>query len=455
MPNPCPTGRAHPSAAHRHPDPAPLLFFLVLVLAPQLELASPTPTPTPIPIPLPPVAYGPVESVYDWKTQHCADGRPLNHQHPPRPYQRDVPDAPAMAWRSPATNETFVSPGDSRGTWPSVGPTLDTVRHQCAFVNFNYSGPTGYEPLPQNFTSHEWLYAPYVVAPAPGAPSTTYFLVHNEYHGWEHMAEGMCNASTMVQGRCWYNSVTLSVSHDGGRTIRHAQPAPANLVAAATSPYTANNSAYGVFSPSQMVTNPRDGYVYSFPRVTNRNGTVRGAAVMRTRPADLADPRSWRFWLGPGDNFSGVFHNPYLSPGGPEPGVLAFGPGSGPQPSPSQPVPRYIPALDVFVMVGYTDLHNSSSHFALSAARDPWGPWSAMVPIEGVNINPQRDPSNPRGLYPALLDPASPSLNYDTLESDNVWLYWVQGRDCSAIGRDICPDMARDLVRQRVRLAWQ
>jgi hypothetical protein len=57
-------------------------------------------------------------------------------------------------------------------------------------------------------------------------------LVHNEFHGFEHTEDGLCNATTMVDGRCWYNSVTLSASTDGGRTFRHAATPPTNLVAA-------------------------------------------------------------------------------------------------------------------------------------------------------------------------------------------------------------------------------
>ena len=56
-----------------------------------------------------------------------------------------------------------------------------------------------------DFSSHEWLYAPYVVPGAGGENATLYMLAHNEFHGWEH--PGLCNATRMVGGRCWYNSV--------------------------------------------------------------------------------------------------------------------------------------------------------------------------------------------------------------------------------------------------------
>eukprot|EP01050_Picozoa_sp_SAG11_P007440 SAG11_NODE_620_length_8171_cov_9.337339_9_plen_195_part_00 len=78
------------------------------------------------------------------------------------PYQRDVPDAPAMAWRDPATNLTYLVSGNSRGTWPSIGPSLDEVKHSCGEMIFNYSGTSGFLEPARDFSSHEWLYAPYV-----------------------------------------------------------------------------------------------------------------------------------------------------------------------------------------------------------------------------------------------------------------------------------------------------
>merc|ERR1712046_204976 len=100
----------------------------------------------------------------------------------------------------------------------------------------------------------------------------------------------------------------------------------------------------------------------------------------------------------------------------------------------SQPVPKFLPFLDVFVMVG-----EAHGHFAISTAREPWGPWSTLKPIF-ADTDPAKEGIH--GLYPALLDPASQSLNYDTLESVDVYVYWVQGRNKAAVH---APDMARDL----------
>ena len=119
--------------------------------------------------------------------------------------------------------------------------------------------------------------------------------------------------------------------------------------------------------------------------------------------------------------------------------------------SASQPVPRYIPSLDLFVLVGYANLPNGHGHHFGSSSKNPWGPWTSPIPIP-VYVNPTRDPSNPPGLYPALFDSSSTSLNYDTLENmDTLYLYWVQTRDKNVVS---APDMARDLWRQKVTLKF-
>ena len=403
---------------------------------------------------------GPAESVYDWETEHCADGvekGPLG-----KPYRRDVPDAPAMAWRDPVSNLTFVAPGDSRGTWPSVGIGLDNVRHTCNMMIFNYSGPRGWRDLgPQYYSSHEWLYAPFVVPPTRGDGSgnaTVYMLVHNEFHGWEHIDQGLCNATSMVQSRCWYNSVTLSVSHDGGRTFVHAAEPPSNLIATADDVYVANQSMYGSFSPSQIVS-ADDGYLYSFPIYVSRsNAGVRGVASMRTK--DISDPKSWRFStdldLGPA-GYTGKFTDPYTGKMSAEPDLLKFGNGSrgfqldSTDPHFSQPVPRWVPSKRMFIMIGYENAGVGNTHFAVSTAALPWGPWTDMVAVP-ADINPKNDTPAIRGIYPSLLDPSSPSLNYDTIvNTDQLYVYWVQGRNKAVVG---APDMARDLVRQPIRLVF-
>ena len=117
-------------------------------------------------------------------------------------------------------------------------------------------------------------------------------------------------------------------------------------------------------------------------------------------------------------------------------------------------MPRYLPERDLFLMVGYANMpggHGPGGHFGYATAKLPWGPWSAMRPIEGVDVNPTGDEGDPRGLYPSLLDPRSPGLSYETIVGDTAYLYWVQGRNKTAVN---APDMARDLWRQKVKISF-
>ena len=119
--------------------------------------------------------------------------------------------------------------------------------------------------------------------------------------------------------------------------------------------------------------------------------------------------------------------------------------------SPSQPVPRYLPKLDLFLLTGYCNMPGAPAHahFGVSYAPEPWGPWSRMQPITAVSVDPTKDEPFIRGLYPSLLDPNSASYNYDTIEGDEAYLYWVQGRNKGVVH---APDIARDLWRQRVKI---
>ena len=60
----------------------------------------------------------------------------------------------------------------------------------------------------------------------------------------------------------------------------------------------------------------------------------------------------------------------------------------------------------------------------------------AIPPLE-VSVDPDNESTD--ALYPSVLDPMSPSLNYDTLEQARVYAYWIQSRDNAVVGAE---DMA-------------
>ncbi len=128
-------------------------------------------------------------------------------------------------------------------------------------------------------------------------------LVHDEYQGNRH--GGQCPSDSYQ--RCWYNTITLATSEDGGLTYTQQRGA-GKLVASIPYRYAPDVGPVGMFSPSNIVRNPRDGYYYALVRVIAPGSSVRGTCVMRTRNLFRAD--TWRAWNG--TSFSLKFVDPYL-----------------------------------------------------------------------------------------------------------------------------------------------
>ena len=72
--------------------------------------------------------------------------------------------------------------------------------------------------------------------------------MHNEYQGYKH--PGRCSSEDYL--KCWYNSITLARSTDGGRTFTHAAP-PRHLVASVPYRYEPDAGPFGLFQPSNIV----------------------------------------------------------------------------------------------------------------------------------------------------------------------------------------------------------
>src|SRR4029079_7471153 len=127
------------------------------------------------------------------------------------------------------------------------GPSLGELHPSCDVV---FSSDKNADPA--QFNDREWLASPFT--PDGG---TVYALVHEEYHGHRH--PGRCPSGIYL--KCWYNAITFAQSQDGGRTFQHSAP-PRQLVAAVPYRYVPDQGSYGVFSPSNIVQNPKDSYYY-------------------------------------------------------------------------------------------------------------------------------------------------------------------------------------------------
>ena len=144
-----------------------------------------------------------------------------------------------------------------------------------------------------------------------------YGLTHMEYLGG--LFPGMCPfgpAWTPEFLRCWWNSMTLVISTDSGRSY-HRAPQRNGLVGQI--PHRYDPSGIGLEGMAlggitQIVRNPADGYYYTISGdvIAPRNGEQEKSYNCLMRTKDLANPTSWRGWDG--DKFAITFVDPYREP---------------------------------------------------------------------------------------------------------------------------------------------
>jgi hypothetical protein len=364
---------------------------------------------------LPPLALvSEEERVFDYTEDACS---PI-----------DIPDAPARAFR--AANEQVRLIASHYVTRAMVGPSLDAVRHDCRRLMVS-----DLDSNPARFDDREWLTSPYTTD-----GRTVHALIHNEHQGDKH--PGQCSSGVYL--KCWYNSITLGRSTDGGRSFTHAAP-PRHLVASVPYRYESDAGPFGLFQPSNIVRGAEDGLYYALIHAEAFGAQREGTCVMRTARLDLPD--SWRAWDG--SDYAVRFADPYRSQG--EGGHLCA-PVSFPEIAGMTHSLTYNTYLDKYVLVSPAGARRAGRRgvvwgFYYSTSDDliDWTPRQLIH--EAVLTNDyQCGGPNPVG-FPSLLDPDSPSRNFETT-GRRPWLYFTRFhyRQCRNV-------LNRDLVRVRVRFS--
>ena len=164
---------------------------------------------------------------------------------------------------------------------------------------------------------------------------------------------------------------------------------------------------------------------------------------MRIKEKDLADPTAWRYWQGGGET---IFISPLPTPTNGQVGPCLPSSASVPPTTPCTHISRPKVASEAAFRNDGVRLPGGRK-FRLVVCGKAVGPLVCHAAHRRVDVNPPKDVGH-HGLYPSLLDPSSPSLNYDTIMGDTAFVYWTLGRNKTAVG---AVDMARDLWRQKVR----
>jgi hypothetical protein len=332
---------------------------------------------------------GDPEIVFDWTTDRCED--------------LDIPDLAARAFRDSNGNVQLLATHYVGRR--EIGPSLDGVQHDCSVIAYSVD-----DADPSLFSDHEWLASLYTED-----GNTIYALQHNEYQG--HIHAGQC-----VSGRyfdCWYNTITLAVSTDGGRSFGNVTTPPGHLVASLPYPYEDGAGPYGYMTPSNMIVG-EDGFIYAYIKGDAYRGDRQWVCLMRTD--DISDPASWRAWDGEGFNFA--FPNPYVDDV------------SDPRSQLCEPIElgllfesiTYNTYLDQYVMIGSSaDTYNGREvwgvYYSFSADLINWTHRQLLMEVEFTSSYAAGDP-DPIA-YPSLLDPDSESMIFQTSDQQ-AYLYYTQ-----------------------------
>ncbi|PWC37737.1 hypothetical protein [Azospirillum sp. TSO35-2] len=351
---------------------------------------------------------GEPEAVTSWQRDACD--------------RTDSPDTPARAFRdATGTVHLVASHATARAL---TGRTLDAVRPNCAVI-FQGHG----QDEPGLFDDRSWISSFYTLD-----GTTVYALVSNEFHGDQRRA--LCPSGQYM--RCWRNSITAAVSTDGGASFHLGAPPPNHTVATLPYPYGGDiGRRTGYFAPSNIVR--RDGHWYAFVWAEGLAAQKRGACLLRTDT--LADPQAWRAWDG--KDFSVRFVRDAQAGGAPDRHTCA-------------PV-----APDVLQgTVRSVVRHRSSGLYIATVAmsRDGGtGMWTTTSPDLVTWSKPQLLWAAPLLFrygcgdaaafdYPALLDPASQSANFEDV-GKTAYVYMTR------LNLDKCKiTWNRDLVRLPVTI---
>ena len=320
------------------------------------------------------IQKGQVETVFDWSSQKCNE--------------EDIPDTTPQFFIDAEGNVQLIATHYTARR--SIGSNLDEVQHKCDVI-FN----SHYNPVPRMYDDYEWLHSSYTLD-----GRTIYNIVHTEYQGWNH---NNCQSSSVFD--CWWNSLNLAISSDGGAHYFHSPP-PTHNIANSPIDYNPSNTFgnIGFFNPSNIIF--KDGYYYSLVREHNPPRGW-GNCIMRTN--NLADPKSWRFWDGSGFN---------IRPDGAE----------------------SLRCQQIFSLPHVHLSYNTylGKYLAISSWWD--GALFATYSDDLIHWTQPREILRIEGPYPALIQPGDSTRNFEQT-GRSPWLYFMKPNG----GLD------RDLVRVRIR----
>jgi len=308
-----------------------------------------------------------------------------------------IPDAPARAFKRADGKVEFFATSDIN--WYMLGNSLLSLRSACQTAL-----------LPQQYAPRNdrqlWIEGTYT----NDGKSVVALLSEDLTNSARQRGCDM----HLFPGHCWLNNILAATSADMGASF---QPVPGEqgLIASLAASYDDSyRSRVGYFTTSNVVRT--DGYYYFIAYAQTADLKADGNRLLRT--ANFTDPTSWRAWDGTG--FAAI---PRAGAGGPPAAVI------GPRSFMSEVRSiTYLPRASswIAVFIGRARLKGDAAavpgiYMATSKDLLNWGPPSRVLatplrPTDGVNVLTG---------YPSLLDPASRSRNFETIDGSHPLLTYT------------------------------
>lgn len=327
---------------------------------------------------------GDMRTIYAWSKDRCDD--------------RFIPDAPARVFRRSDGKIALIS--THFDNWMMVGQDFQSLKPVCRSIMPSNSY------LPKGF-GEMWIEATYT---SDGKHISA--LVSEDAKVLEK-ANGCVQGG--LPGRCWRSDITAAKSDDMGLNFKPSLPVDRKVVSVIKAYPRDGTERIGAFTTSNIV--KRDGFHYVFVWVQGEDPKNSGNCLLRTASPD--DATSWRAW------------------GGKEFDVDL---GAGTATAQCKLVSRsqipnevrslsYSPKLGAWIAVftsrlklGLDKQAVPGFYFAQSQNLDIWTDIKRIMPAPTVPREQQNDSFY---IYPSLIDPKSKSINFDTLDNDELMLLFT------------------------------
>ena len=139
---------------------------------------------------------GEIEPVFLWTRDRCA--------------QDDIPDAPLRAVR--LDDDHVIAFATHEQNRAFLGPNLGALKRDCRVVLAGW-----HSDRPEDYSDRVWIASTW-----SEDGRTIFALGHDEYQAHRH--PGRCHFATYAE--CWWNSIVLLRSRDGGRSFSRVGDRP-------------------------------------------------------------------------------------------------------------------------------------------------------------------------------------------------------------------------------------